>query len=151
MLLRVARLHAFLLAPGAHDVTATAGATTVRVIDGVHHLAADTRTATLPPCLARLAPRQELVLLVADHADRRQAAAVNHAHLRRRHAHRRRHGELVAPEIDDAVLPLVTAAAAAHRDVTVIVTTTALLQRLDERLLRLHARDLREIRDGTEP
>src|SRR5690349_4112785 len=65
--------------------------------------------------------------------------------------HRRRHAELVAPEIDDAVLPLVAAASTAHGDVTVIVAAAALFQRLDERLLRLLARDLREIRDGTEP
>src|SRR2546423_5368618 len=65
--------------------------------------------------------------------------------------HRRRQPELVASEIDDAVLALVTTTATTHRDVAVIVTTTALLERLDERLLRLLTRDLGEIRDGTEP
>src|SRR5216110_1311677 len=88
MLLRVAGLHAFLLAPRAHHVAAAAGAAAVWVIDRIHHLAADTRTAPLPARLARLAPRQQLVLLVADDANRRQAAPVNHAHFRRRHAHR---------------------------------------------------------------
>ncbi len=47
-------------------------------------------------------------------------------------AHRRRHRELVAPKIDDAVLPLVAAAATPHGDVTVIVAATRLLERLEQ-------------------
>src|SRR4029077_8605905 len=64
--------------------------------------------------------------------------------------HRRRHGELVALEIDDAVLALVTTHTTTHGDMPVVVTATALLQRLDEPLLRLLARDFGEIGDGTE-
>src|SRR5947209_6239444 len=64
--------------------------------------------------------------------------------------HRRRDAELVALEIDNAVLPLVSTTAAAHGDVAVIVAATRFLQRLDERLLRLLSRDLGKIRDGAE-
>src|SRR5690348_18120428 len=64
MLLRIARLHAFLLAPGAHHVPAAARAAAVRMIHRIHDLAADARAATFPPCLARLAPGQQLMLLV---------------------------------------------------------------------------------------
>src|SRR5437868_580118 len=88
MLLLVARLHALFLAPRADDVATAARAAAMRVIDGIHHLAAHARTTPHPARLPRLAPRQQLVLLVADDADRRQAAPVNHAHLRRGHAHR---------------------------------------------------------------
>src|ERR671936_2511705 len=80
-LLFVPRLHAFLLAPRTHDVAATTCAATVRVIDGVHHFATHTRATSLPARLAGLAPRLELVLLVSHDADRRQAAAMHHAHL----------------------------------------------------------------------
>src|SRR5215203_4045005 len=57
------------------------------------------------------------------------------------------HLVLVALEIDDAVLLLVTATDATHGDVSMIVATTALLERLDERLLRRRARDLDKVRD----
>src|SRR3954469_13952706 len=71
-LLLVARLHAFLLAPRTHDVATAARASAVRVIHGVHDLTADLRATPLPPRLARLAPRQQLVLGVADRSDRGQ-------------------------------------------------------------------------------
>jgi hypothetical protein len=60
------------------------------------------------------------------------------------------HAVLVALEIDDAVLALVTTADATHRDVTVVVASARLLEGLDERLLRRRARDLGEIRDRAE-
>src|ERR1051326_2035766 len=52
MLLGVARLHAFLLAPRAHHVPATARTAAVRMIHRIHDLAADPRAATLPAGLA---------------------------------------------------------------------------------------------------
>ena len=64
--------------------------------------------------------------------------------------HRADDAELVALEVDDAVLALVTAADAAHRDVAVIVAAAALLERLEQRLLGRRARDLGEIRDRAE-
>src|SRR5690349_13955952 len=84
--LHVARLDAFLFAPRAHHVPATARATAMRVIDRVHDLAADLRATPLPAGLAGLAPRQQLVLRVADFADRRQAAPVHAPRLGGRHA-----------------------------------------------------------------
>src|SRR5215475_4618599 len=70
-LLPIARLHAFLLAPRAHDVATAASPTAVRVVDRVHDFATDLRTTALPARLAGLAPRHQLVLFVADRADRR--------------------------------------------------------------------------------
>src|SRR5438067_6324651 len=84
----VARLHAFLVAPLVHDVTATAGTTTVRVIDRVHDFTTNLGTHTEPAALSSLTVRHQLVLGVADGADRRQAIAVDHAHLARCHAQR---------------------------------------------------------------
>src|SRR6185369_14254822 len=66
-------------------------------------------------------------------------------------ANRGRLAEAVALEIDDAVLPLVTTTDATHRDVAVIVTPAALLDRLEQRLLRRAPRDLRKIGDRAEP
>src|SRR6185369_12250870 len=66
-------------------------------------------------------------------------------------AHRGRLAEAVALEVDDAVLPLVTTTDATHRDVAVIVTPAALLDRLEQRLLRRAPRDLRKIGDRAEP
>src|SRR5204862_1131268 len=77
----------FLLAPRAHHVPAAARAAAVRMVDGVHDLAANFGTPALPARLARLAPGLELVLLVADDADRRQTPSMYQPHLRRRHAH----------------------------------------------------------------
>src|SRR5581483_11132716 len=239
-------LHAFFLAPRTHDVPATTRTTTVRVIDGVHDLAANLGTAPHPARLSSLTPRQQLVLGVADRADRREALAMDHAHLGRAHAHRdvftlfrhhfyrsaratsdlatlplfeldvvhvgtqrdlaqrkripdahiraraghdrvadletagvqdvallavrvldegdtrrairivldlaHRGGDavLVALEVDDPVLLLVPATEATHRDVPVIVAAAGLLERLDQRLLGIIARDLGEIRDRAE-
>src|SRR5262245_17963119 len=65
--------------------------------------------------------------------------------------HDRLHPEAIALEVDDAVLALVTAAAAAHRDVPVVVPAPRLDERLGERLLGRAPRDLRKIRDRSEP
>ena len=59
--------------------------------------------------------------------------------------------DLVALEVDDAVLPLVATATTPHRDVTVVVAAAALGERLDERLLGRGPRDLGEVRDTAEP
>src|SRR5215207_7212933 len=53
-LLLVARLHALLLAPRADHVPAAARAAAVRVVDGVHHLAAHLRPPPEPPGLPGL-------------------------------------------------------------------------------------------------
>src|SRR3954466_870036 len=76
-LLLVACLHAFLVAPLVHDVAATAGTSTVRVIDRVHDFAANLGTLAEPAALASFAMRHELVLCVADRADSREAFAMN--------------------------------------------------------------------------
>src|SRR5881394_1460609 len=81
-------LNAFLVAPRVDDVAATACATSVRVIHGVHHFAANLRALAEPAALARLAVRQQLVLGVANGAHSRQAIAVDHAGFRRSHAER---------------------------------------------------------------
>src|SRR5206468_7910742 len=80
-LLLVARLHALLLAPRADDVPAAARPAAVRVVDGVHHLAAHLGALPHPAALARLAPRLELVLRVPHLADHGEAALVHQAHL----------------------------------------------------------------------
>src|SRR5207249_2764606 len=62
--------------------------------------------------------------------------------------HAGRGAELVAPPIDDSVLPLVSAAAMPHRDPTLVVPPGLPLERLGERLLRLALGDLLEGRDA---
>src|SRR5216117_1932732 len=89
MLLLVPSLLAFDLAPRVRWGPATralAFATAKRVIDGVHRHAADAGAAAQPARLPRLADRQQLVLGVADFADRREAFAAHHAHFRRAQA-----------------------------------------------------------------
>src|SRR5205807_2979935 len=63
----------------------------------------------------------------------------------------RRHTVLLAPEVDDAVLLLVTTTAVARRHATVRVAPAGARLGFGERLLRLVARDLREVGDGLEP
>src|SRR5688500_2826610 len=75
-LLLVAGLHPFLLAPWADDVASAARPATVRMIDRIHDFAAHLRTPAEPACLARLAMRLELVLGIADFANRGEAVAV---------------------------------------------------------------------------
>src|SRR6266480_6745888 len=84
-------LLAFDLAPRVRRRAATralAFAAAERMIDGVHRHAADAGTAAQPARLPRLADRQQLVLGVADFADRGEALAPHHAHLRRAEAQR---------------------------------------------------------------
>src|SRR3954447_17180745 len=72
------------LAPGGDRVTTTGGlalATTVRVVDRVHHDTADGRALALPAHPAGLAPVDVGLLGVADLADRGAAADVDVAHL----------------------------------------------------------------------
>src|SRR5690606_5871869 len=78
-----------LLAPGRHRVATTrraALATTVGVVDRVHHDAADGRANALPAAAAGLAPVDVRLLGVADGADGGAAADVDHAHFARGHA-----------------------------------------------------------------
>src|SRR6267378_2415542 len=246
MLLLMPRLLALDLAPRVRWGPATgalAFAAAERVIDGVHRHAAHTRVAAEPARLPRLADRQQLVLGVADFADRGEAFAPHHPHLRRaepqrdvvaflrdhlhagtgaaaqlaaaadlqldimyrraqrnleqRHRvadadirartghdavadvqallrqdvallavrvvqqrdarravrivldrrHARRNGELVAPEVDAPVLPLVAAALPAGGDMALVVTPAGASQRLEQRLLRLRLGDFGEVGD----
>src|SRR6476659_4222502 len=74
------------LAPRTDRVTTTGGAalaTTVRVVDRVHHHTADGRADALPAVAAGLAPVDVRLLGVADLADRRAAARVDVADLAR--------------------------------------------------------------------
>src|SRR5712671_7425103 len=246
MLLLVSRLLAFDLAPRIRRgpaARALAFAAAQRVIDGVHRDAAHARAATEPPALARLADRQQLVLRVADFADRSEALASHQPHFGRPEAQRdvvalfrhdlrarprataqlaaaadlqldvvdrrtqrdleqrhrvagpnirartghdvvadvqalgrqdvallavavvqqrdarcavrvvldardaRRNGELVAPEVDAPVLPLVPAAHIPARDVALVVAPTRPPQRLEQCLLRLRLGDFGEVGD----
>src|SRR5258705_6950389 len=85
-LLLVARLPAFLLAPWADDVPSAARTPTVRVVDGVHHLAAHLRALPHPAALARLAPRLQLVFRVAALPKHGERALVPQPPFRARHA-----------------------------------------------------------------
>src|SRR3954467_4206708 len=80
------------LAPGGDRVTTTGGlalATTVRVVDGVHHDTADGRALALPAHPAGLAPVDVGLLGVADLAGRGAAAHGDEPHLARGHPQRR--------------------------------------------------------------
>src|SRR5258708_26489116 len=86
MLLLVPRLLALDLAPrirGRPATRALAFAAAERMIDGVHRHAADAGTAAQPARLPRLADRQQLVLGVADFADRRETLSAHHPPFRR--------------------------------------------------------------------
>src|SRR4029079_1700511 len=65
--------------------------------------------------------------------------------------HRRRDVALVALEVDDAVVPLVTAAAPPRGELAVVVAAAGALQRLDQRAVRLGGGDVVEGLDGLEP
>src|SRR5439155_17869875 len=89
--LLVPRLFALDLAPrigGGPAARALAFAAAERVIDRVHRYAADPRAAAQPARLARLPDRQQLVLRIPHFADRGEALAAHHAHLRRAQAQR---------------------------------------------------------------
>src|SRR5690242_6163672 len=110
------RLLALDLAPrirGRPAARALAFAAAERVIDGVHRDAAYPRAAAEPARLPRLADRQQLVLGVADFADRGEALAPHHPHLRRAEAQR----DVVALFRHDLrALPRAAAQLAAARD-----------------------------------
>src|SRR5258705_6715226 len=249
MLLLMTCLLAFDLAPRVRRGPATRAlpfAAAQRVIGGVHRHAAAAGAPTQAARLPRLADRQQLVLSVADFADRGEAFAPHHPHLRRAEAQRdvvtflrdhlrarartaaqlaapadlqldvvhrgtqrnleqrhrvagadvgagtgnhavadvqalrrqdvallavavvqqhdargpvgivldardaRRNSELVAPEIDAPVLPLVPAAHIPARDVALVVAPTRPPQRLEQRLLRLRLGDFGEVGDRAE-
>ena len=59
--------------------------------------------------------------------------------------------ELVALEVDDAVVALVTAAAPPRRELAAVVAAARSLERLDQRLVRLGRRDLVERLHALEP
>src|SRR6267142_2081893 len=86
MFLLMTGLFALDLAPrvrGRPATRALALAAAERMIDGVHRYAADAGAAAQPARLPRLADRQQLVLGVPDFADRGEALAAHHPHLRR--------------------------------------------------------------------
>src|SRR6266436_546632 len=250
MLLLMTRLLALDLAPRVGwgpPTRALPFAAAQRVIDGVHRHAADAGAAAQPARLPRLADRQQLVLGVADFADRRETLAAHHPHFRRAEPQRdvvaffghdlragpgaaaqlaaaadlqlevvhrgaqrnleqrhrvadadvrartghdvvtdvqalrrqdvallavtvvqqrdagrpvrvvldardpRRNAELVAPEIDAAVLPLVPAAHIPARDVALVVAPTRPPQRLEKLLLRLRLGDFGKAGDQAKP
>src|SRR6266516_1406304 len=91
MLLLMTCLLAFDLAPrirGWPAAGALAFAAAERMIDRIHRHAADTRAAAEPARLPGLADGQQLVLGIADFADRGEALAPHHPHLRRAEAQR---------------------------------------------------------------
>src|SRR5207248_7811100 len=248
MLLLMPRLLALALAPRVRWRPATralALAAAERMVDGIHGHAADSGATPQPAALPRLADRHQLVLGIADFADRGEAFAPHHPHFGRpeperdvvalfRHhlrartgaaaqlaaladleldvVHRgtqrnleqrhcvagadvrsgtgnhaiadvqafrrqdvallavavmqqrdargpvrivfdardaRRNRELVAPEVDAPVLPLVPAAHIPARDMALVVAPTGAPQRLEQRLLRLRLRDFGEVGDRT--
>src|SRR2546423_9546101 len=87
-----------------------------------------------------------LAVLVLDQRDARSAVRIV-LDL----THRCSHPVLVALEVDDAIHALVTAADATHGDVPVIVASAGLLERLQQRLLAVVARDLREVGNRAKP
>src|SRR5256886_959217 len=60
--------------------------------------------------------------------------------------HLGRHAELLAPEVDAAILPLVAAAPVPRRDVAFVVAAAGATLRLEQRLLGSRFRDLPEVR-----
>src|ERR1044072_799380 len=87
--LLVPRLLAFDLAPRIRRrpaARALAFAAAERMIDRVHRDAAHPRAAAEPARLPRLADRQQLVLRIADFADRGETLAAHHAHFGRAQA-----------------------------------------------------------------
>ena len=90
------------LAPRADRVTTTGGlalATTVRVVDRVHHDTTDGRALALPPHTAGLAPVDVRLLGVADLADGGAAAHVDATDLTAGHA-QRGVGAFLAEQLD---------------------------------------------------
>ena len=110
----------------------------------VDRLAGDDRVAHLQA--VRL---QDVALLAVRVGQQRNARRAVRVVLDRRDL--RRNVALVALEVDDAVHPLVAAAAPPGRELARVVAAARAVQRLDQRLVRLLRRDLVEHRDGLEP
>src|SRR2546426_5353468 len=248
--LLVPRLLPFDLAPGIGRRTTARGlalAAAERMVHRIHGYAAHSGVASQPAALPRFTNRQQLVLRVPHFADRREALAAHHAHLRRaeperdvvalfrndlrararaaaqlaaaadlqldvvhrgaqrnleqRHRiagadvgtrtgddavahvetlgrddvallaiavmqqrdagrpvgivldcrHARGNRELVAPEIDTPVLPLVAAALPAGGDVALVVAPAGSFERLEQRFLRRMSSDFGEVGDRAKP
>ena len=107
-------------------------------------LPGDDRVADLQP--GRLQDVALLAVGVGQQRDPRRAVRVV---LDRRHL--RRNVELVPLEVDDAVHPLVAAAAPPRRQVPGVVAAAGAAHRLDQRLVRLLGRDLVEDRHRLKP
>src|SRR5690606_15029214 len=91
LLLLLARLHPLGPAPRRDRRTTARGPALIaaqRMVDRVHRDAADLRPTAAPAHRAGLADRPQLVVAVADLADRRVALLAYHPHFRRRHAQR---------------------------------------------------------------
>src|ERR1700712_4757784 len=115
------------LAPGGDRVAATGGlalATTVRVVDGVHHDTTDGRALALPAHAAGLAPVDVGLLGVADLANRGAAAYVDVAHLTGRQTQLRL-GAFLGDELD------LDARRATHLGATARAKLDAVKQRAD--------------------
>src|SRR6266550_490590 len=89
--------------------------------------------------------RQDVAFLAVRVVQQRDARRPVRIVFDRRHA--RRDGELVAPEVDAPVLPLVPAAHIPARDVALVVAPTRPPQRLEQCLLRLRLGDFGEVGD----
>ncbi len=91
----------------------------------------------------------DVALLAVEVVEQRDASVAVRVVLDRRDLGR--HAVLVATEVDQAVLLLVTATTVTRRHAAVGVPSTGARLGLGERLLRLVAGDLREVGDGLEP
>ena len=92
---------------------------------------------------------QDVALLAVGVGQQRDARRAVRVVLDRRDL--RRNVALVALEVDDAVHPLVAAAAPPRRQLPLVVAAAGAVQRLDERLVRLLRRDLVEHLHGLKP
>src|SRR2546430_8310926 len=92
---------------------------------------------------------EDVALLAVSVEQQRDACRAVRVVFDRRHLGR--HAELLAPEVDAAILPLVAAAPIPRRDVALVVAAAGAAPRLDERLLRGRLRDLPEVRHRAEP
>src|SRR5690606_31494136 len=93
---------------------------------------------------------EDVALLAVEVVQKRDVGAAVRVVLDRRHLGR--HAFLLAtPEIDDAVAPLVAAAAEARGDAPPVVASAALLARAKQGLLGTGTGDLGEVRRGHRP
>src|SRR6266851_5797144 len=92
---------------------------------------------------------QDVALLAVGVGQQRDPRRPVRVVLDRRHL--RRNVQLVALEVDDAVHPLVAAAAPPRREVPLVVAAAGAVHRLDERLVRLLRGDVVERLHGLKP